>query len=173
VRSIHRSPATLAHGASIRVRGAFLRVRRGATSFAPTAHPTISLRARRAGFMRLAGRSSANGIEKPADLTEEIFEPEVSDPAIHLALTACPFNSARFVRERFKAGVFFGVVLRGYGHRFWTAIGLRFDRLVRRERVWIRFLQRMHRPRQRPCTRPGSGLGRLPPQYRLQRPPAS
>ena len=157
-----------AHGAPLRGPYPLLRVWRGAHFSKPTGHRQEIAASRRTAFMRLAAALSARS-PKNAALTASVIE-AISD----LKFTSryrIPFQFSRFVREHMKIGSFVESSSGRHHHRRRRQPLLRFDGLVRCERVRLRLLQGVHRARQRACARSRSRARQLPPGPRVQRAP--
>ena len=161
---------TFAHGAPLRRSGALLRIRRGAL--------LSRGRCARCGRGRTALRlhasrrhCSPSEAEKNAALTEHRHRRHLRS-AVHRPLPrALPVQPirARALQDRCVCRL----LVRRFPHRSRRQSSLRSDRLVRRERVRLRLLQGMHRPRQRARARSWAGSRRLSPGHRLQRAPSA
>ena len=98
---------------------------------------------------------------KSAAMTDDAKE-AISDLQFTAAYRV-PFQYSRYVRQHLRAGSF---VASSSGVPVTDLDGnslLRPDRLVRRQRVRLRLLQGVHRPRRRARARARPGAGRLPP----------
>jgi len=90
---------------------------------------------------------------------------EVQDEISDLQFTAryrVPFQFSRFVRQQLNSGSF---VVSSSGRTTTDLDGNRRyepGRLLRRECIWLRLLQGMHRTRQRTGARPGPSARRVP-----------
>ena len=159
----------LAHGAPLRRAGAVLRIRRGRTFSSADAAPEHIAATRREGFLRLA--ASLAGAQPKNRGIDRRGHGRHFRSAIHRPLPrALPVQPLR--APPLQGGCLRRVLLRRHRHRSRRQSVLRPDRLLRRQRVRLRLLQGVHRPRQRARSRPGTRARLLPSGDRLQRAPA-